>query len=443
MSGRDLMQIYRDSNNKTTSPTSNVLQHKPIAALQTETDQPSSYGSYAKNQLEQDFSSVPSNNSKAPMSVVEALKRASSEAASPLDRRIREPLEQSFGHHLGNVQVRSGVASRTAAERLNARAYTLGNSIHLGVEARQLNPLERQRLLTHEAVHTIQQGGQSVMPSEGLTVSSRSDATEVEASHIADSLSSSKSEHIASPSLALRDKLRTNLPVAQAPSSTAPLVQRDLTGKYPTNGGDFTLNLKTESHPGAKNGMSGTIKFKANEKAPDSTNIRLLQVVRDENLTTGKDYIWTGAEADRNKMMTTAAPGVQPGFFVDHSAAAANPRTKKGDPSVSPYYRDYWPNAKNSQDGNKKGKTIKEASLWDYPGSSGNRRFSFETVAKATDTGHVYGTVMWGFTISNAAKGKVEKERAVGRNVTLLTTDKAIEKFNEFYKNPGASTAPK
>jgi hypothetical protein len=70
-------------------------------------------------------------------------------------------------------------------------------------------------------------------------------------------------------------------------------------------------------------------------------------------------------------------------------------------------------------------------------------RFSFETVAKAADTDFVYGTVMWGFTISDASKGVVDHERAVGRNVTLLTTDEAIKKFNEFYRNPGASTAPK
>jgi hypothetical protein len=191
--------------------------------------------------------------------------------------------------------------------------------------------------------------------------------------------------------------------------------------------------------------MSGTIKFKANNKAPDSTSIRLLQVIKDLDLTTGKDYVWTGGEANRNKMMTTAdkSTGVESGWHVDHFPGAANPRSKAGDAPVSPYYRDYWPNKTQSQDGSKKGTSVSDASLWDYPGSFGNRQFSFETIAKASDTGHVYGTIMWGFTISNAAKGTVDHERAVGRNVTLLSSDRAIDKFNEFYRNPGASTAPK
>jgi hypothetical protein len=425
-------------NGKSPEQVRSNLQRSFIRTPWAETDQPTGRRHRAETRLEQDFSRVPASATRGAVpSTAETLQRAASEAARPLEGAVREPLEHSLGYSLRTVRVRSGAASAAAADQLDARAYTLGNNIHLGAEARHLGQGERRRLLAHEAVHTIQQGGRSVKPSGNLAVSHPADATEAEAARIAASATTPAARRTPSPSLALRDRFRAN-----AVSHTAPLIQRDLKGKYPTRGGDFTLDLKTESHPGAKNGMSGTIKFKASEKAPDSSRIRLLQVVRDQDLTTGKDYVWSGAEADRNKMMTTAAPGVQPGFFVDHSAAAAGPRTKKSDLAVSPYYRDYWPNPSSSQDGSKKGKNIKEASLWDYPGSGGNRRFSFETVAKAADTGHVYGTVMWGFTISDASKGKVEKERAVGRNVTLLTTDKAIEKFDEFYRNPGASTAP-
>jgi hypothetical protein len=268
-----------------------------------------------------------------------------------------------------------------------------------------------------------------------LTVSSPNDAAEAE--YVAESLHAPVSR-----SLALRDSMRANSSQQTIARMTGPQLQRDLTGKKNVKDGEFDLNLKTESHAGAKSGMSGTIKFTASDKAPDSNNIRLLQVVRDEDLTTGKDYVWTGGEANRNKVMTTASKDTDPGYFVDASYAGISPRTKKTDAPVSPYYRSYWPNAGVSKDGSKKGKTIGEASLWDYPGSSGNRRFSFETAAKAADTGYVYGTVMWGFTISDASKGTIEKERAVGRDVTLRTTDKAIDKFNEFYKNPGSSTAP-
>lgn len=221
-------------------------------------------------------------------------------------------------------------------------------------------------------------------------------------------------------------------------------IARDLKGDHAAKDGTFTLDLETVKAAGGKNGMKGSITFMPKDTAPDSTNIRLYQAVRDEDLGTGADYVWTGGEAPRNQMMTVAnaTTGMEAGWFIDHSAAAASKRTKKSDPAVSEYYRDYWPNATASQDGSKAGTTKAQASLWDFPGSSGNRRFSFETVAKATDTGHIYGSVFWGFTIKDASKGEVTDELAYGRNVTLATTDEALRRFNEYYRNPGATTAP-
>jgi hypothetical protein len=191
--------------------------------------------------------------------------------------------------------------------------------------------------------------------------------------------------------------------------------------------------------------MSGTIKFTPDQTGGDSTKIRLYQALRDFDLGTGADYVWTGGDAGRNSFRTTADAkrGIEAGWGIDINPAAASTRTKKSDPRVSPYYRDYWPNATESQDGSKKGAAVTPASLWDYPGSGGNRRFSFETVAKAVDTGEVYGTVLWGFTISDASKGTIDHEYAAGRNVTLAETDAALKQFDRHYRNPGAATAPR
>jgi hypothetical protein len=379
-----------------------------------------------------------------PPATTEALQRAASEPAHSVSDPLRNSLEQHLGNDFSQVKVHDGPASAKAAERLGARAYTLGNDIHLGAEARGLPRQQFDRLLTHEAVHTVQQGGRTVAPHAGLAVSSPTDAGEQEAERVANSVSAQDTNGQSSRSLALRDQMRASMPGQHIARSVSPQIQRDLTGKYPTAGGDFTMDMKTESHPGGTSGMKGTIAFKASDAAPDSTSIRLLQVAKVEDLTAGKDWVWSGAEANRNKTMTKEdkATGVEGGWFVDHSAAIAKQRTKKKDPAVSPYYRDYWPNATLSHDGSKKGKAVVEASLADFPNWNSNARYSFETAAKASDTGHVYGTVMWGFTISDASKGKIEHERAVGRDVTLLSSDKALEKFNQFYKNPGASTAP-
>jgi hypothetical protein len=236
---------------------------------------------------------------------------------------------------------------------------------------------------------------------------------------------------------------RASLPKSTIARVPSPLIQRNLTGKKTSLDGDFDLGLKVAT-AGGKTGLQGTIKFKPSAKAPDAKNIRMLQVVRLEDLTTGKDYVWTGGEANRNKAMTTAdaKSGVDPGYFVDHSAAAATPRTAKTDAAVSPYYRDYWPNATQSQDGSKKRTAIKEASLWDFPGWGAKGRFSFETAAKSVDTGYIYATPTWGFTISDPAKGEVTGQYADAHFVQSSTFNAAVAAFDKFYKNPGATTAP-
>jgi len=223
------------------------------------------------------------------------------------------------------------------------------------------------------------------------------------------------------------------------------LIQRSLVKDHDVAEGKFKVNLVTDK-AGGSTGLKGTIKFKPADTAPDSASIRLLQVVRTQDLRTaaGGDYVWGGTEAGRNSVQTTAdtTRGIEAGWFVDHSAAAAKQRTKLADPATSSYYRDYWPNATNSHDGSKAGTTITEASLWDRPSSPFRMRFSFETVAKAADTGHVYGSVMWGFTVDDAAKGTLTNEYSTGRNVAMATTNEALRVFDEYYRNPGATTAP-
>jgi hypothetical protein len=70
-------------------------------------------------------------------------------------------------------------------------------------------------------------------------------------------------------------------------------------------------------------------------------------------------------------------------------------------------------------------------------------RYLFVTAARASDTGTWYGSVSWGFEIyldKGVAKIRGEyKSFAEGHDAT---TDAAIKAFDEYYRNPGASTAP-
>ena len=212
-------------------------------------------------------------------------------------------------------------------------------------------------------------------------------------------------------------------------------VARNLKKEHKAGEGKFFLDLETQKPAGGKNGLKGTIKFRPNEAAPDSKNIRLWQVVRVEDMAAGKDYVWKGAEAARNSVQTTEdkSRGLAGGRSRRPQVRGAHAARRRRGPGVSQYYRDYWPNASSSQDGSKSGKTISDASLWDFPGTSaGHLRFSFETVAQGTDTGHYYGSVFWKFTVKDPSKGEVIDEDSYGRDVTTLNTDEALKAFNEF-----------
>jgi hypothetical protein len=364
------------------------------------------------------------------VSTLSLLTQASSEPSKSLPQSVATGLQDQFAADFSTVRIHSGPASSAAAERLGARAYTLGRQIFMGPEGHSLSAHNQERLLTHEAVHAAQQGFQFVRPHSDLKVGKHDSAAEGEA------------RRIASPSVALRDRWRQSRQIIER---SAPQIQRDLKGEYKGIHGIFNLNLKTESHAGAKSGMSGTIKFKATDSAPDATGIRLLQIARLEDLTANKEYNWTGDEANRMKVMTVADKGIEPGFFVDAVHKNRTPRSSAKDAAVSPFYIDDYKALAdpNNTDGSKKGKTITEASLWDYPGWSQKSRFTFETAAKSIDMPYVYASISWGFTISDPAKGKVENEHAKLNNFETATFGAAVKSFDEFYKNPGSSTAPK
>jgi Domain of unknown function (DUF4157) len=392
---------------------------------------------------------VPHNKTTQPSSALSGLQRAASEPAQSLSAPLRSSLSQRLNYDFSKIRIHNGPASADAAEQLGARAYTLGNHIHLGAEASRLSAQEFDRLMTHEAVHTVQQGGRTIAPHDGIPMSNPADTSEREAQRIADSLT--PHENIAPPSrsLSMRDHMRASLPVLHVAQSVQPHIQRDLTGTKTVRDGHFDLNLLDQSNPGGKSGMSGTIKFTASNTAPDSDSIRLLQTVRVEDLNAGTDLTWTGGEANRNKVMTTAdaAKGIDAGRFVDAQYSSISPRTKKADPRVSRYYNDYWNSGPTlTKEGSKKGATVAETSLWDFPGSTGKMRFSFETAAKSTsgtNAGYTYAALLWGFTLSDPPTGKIDNEYSSATRGSSATFNAAVNTFNKFFNNPGTATAPK
>ena len=213
-------------------------------------------------------------------------------------------------------------------------------------------------------------------------------------------------------------------------------------GRRKVRNGEWAMDLTAVESRAGKCGERGTVQFTPNARARDTRSLRLLQVVKLLQASTKADYNWTGAESRRNQARTVADPsrGVTGGFFVDHMAARAAPRGTAGDAAVSPYYRDSWPNGATSQDGSKQGQAVQPASLWDFPGWGQSCSFTFETAAKGADNGLVYGVVTWGFSVEDH---RVTRESWAPSDAQSATFDAAVAQFDETYRNPGASTAPR
>jgi hypothetical protein len=357
------------------------------------------------------------------------LQAAAGDAGIPLDQSVRGPLEHQVGANLGNVRVHEGRSAEAAADSVGARAYTIGSDIYLGAEAHGLSAEARQKLLTHEAVHTVQQGGTHVPLTGSMTVSSPNDAAEREARKLAEG----------SPALAMRNAMRV--------TPVAPGVQRDIGPNWTK---EFALGKmeihfkKTEATvPGGAAQEDGDIKFTPDERAPESNSIRFIQIARTFDTTTGKDFDWKGTpEANRNKLRTAqdTKANVTGGFFIDQIHAGRVPRAKKADAPVLPFYDVTSPGTI----GKKKGKTIVPTTLHDTPNFHAPLKFNLVTVAKAQDTGVVYGVVLWGFEtfLDKTGVAKIKNEYHIFRRFQGETFDAALQKFNEFYKNPGTPGAP-
>ncbi len=86
-----------------------------------------------------------------------AIKSARSGGAA-LDNGVRRAMEGAFGADFSQVRVHSGSASSELNDRVQAKAFTIGNDIFFrdGVPDARTN--HGQELLAHELTHTVQQG---------------------------------------------------------------------------------------------------------------------------------------------------------------------------------------------------------------------------------------------------------------------------------------------
>ncbi len=79
----------------------------------------------------------------------------------PLEPALQHDMGRRFGHDFSHVRIHTGAAAEQSARDLEARAYTVGNSMVFGTGQFSSASTEGRRLIAHELTHVVQQSGHS------------------------------------------------------------------------------------------------------------------------------------------------------------------------------------------------------------------------------------------------------------------------------------------
>ncbi len=124
----------------------------------------------------------------APTSVPPIVHEVLRSPGQPLDPATRAFMEPRFGHDFSRVRVHTDAKAAQSARAVNALAYTVGRNVVFGASLYAPGTSNKQRLLTHELTHVVQQGSQSRTPSASLTIDTVDSSLEREADRVVDTL---------------------------------------------------------------------------------------------------------------------------------------------------------------------------------------------------------------------------------------------------------------
>lgn len=103
----------------------------------------------------------------------------------PLPSKESEYFGKRFGHDFSKVKVHHDERASIIAESLDARAFTMGDSIYFQRGQYQPTTESGRRLLAHELAHVVQQSNCRMLHTESPKVSKHTDSYEMEAEHAA------------------------------------------------------------------------------------------------------------------------------------------------------------------------------------------------------------------------------------------------------------------
>ena len=199
---------------------------------------------------------------------------------------------------------------------------------------------------------------------------------------------------------------------------------------------DIKMIAKNDVPTGGKTGLDGSVTFTPDAKAPYSSKIGLIQIVKftDEKGVDQNSASMPAASTPHLRTGEDKKAGVEGGFLTDvlHEDFGQTPSViaPKGQGHTH-YYEGAAPEFgfRRSEDP----KDIKSAKIEDFPSTSRKDRnidFSFETVAKGDDNQVIYGAVKWAFKIR---KDKVTDETHSFADGASATFDAALERHRDFY----------
>jgi hypothetical protein len=122
------------------------------------------------------------------------VRRAVEGPGESLPENARRQMEPRFGHRFDQIRIHADPLAAASARALRASAYTVGRDIVVDSSRFNSGTSEGQRLLAHEAAHTIQQGKESSGP---LGMSDAASPQEAEADRAAQAVASGGSAQVA------------------------------------------------------------------------------------------------------------------------------------------------------------------------------------------------------------------------------------------------------
>jgi outer membrane protein OmpA-like peptidoglycan-associated protein len=368
---------------------------------------------------------------------------------SRLDAPVQRQLEAGLGADLSGVRVHTGSEADHLARSVDAVAFTTGADIFFRSGAYNPATPDGLHLLAHEATHTVQQAAGPVAGTPaagGVAISDPSDSFEQAAEQTAAGVvagmnqAAAPAADSAAPVQRQADPNRAGAALGGLRSRGPTVVQRSLTGSFPTADGGFEVGMITREDAGTgsgtgRSGLEGDIKFIPSKTAPYSNKIGLIQIVKltDAGGANVEPASLPTARAPRLRTAEDALTGVEKGFFTDvlHNDFGNTNKDAPERSALPPHYAGGTPifGFKRSEDP----ADIKNAELHDFPSTDNTTSsldFSFETVARGDDVIHTYGAVKWAFGLR---AGKVVNEKISVHDGESATFNAAMDKHRDFY----------